>query len=145
LVLIGIIRNAGLIDQLNEEWEITAPKLLSYSEHPNKTDISARVRGFYLGQQSIIRFSESFQNFTNMLSDRLYFTASKEVAMLHSQKSPVYMYYYVYQAQFSFANMLSVSGKLPAMAEMIFNVVSKWVNRVILGRNEPGLGKPLRF
>jgi carboxylesterase type B len=137
-----IRKNRAAIDQINEDWGNWAPILLAYSDakEPRKTEISNAVRQFYLGTDPVMSFLWNFQNFTDMLSDRLYFTATREAALFHSKKSPVYMYYYTYPAEFSFSTMLSFSGKLPPILELLFTFGTNWVHRTVLGRSFSTLG-----
>ena len=138
---VGILKNRAVIDKINEDWETSAPLLLAYSEETDKSEITKEVRQFYLGDEPVMSFLWNFENFTDMLSDRLYFTATKEAAILHAKKSNVYMYYYTYPAEFSFSSILSFSGKLPPILELMFTFATKWVNNKVLGRNSTTLGK----
>jgi len=129
-----------VIDKLDTDWENTAPVLLAYSEDPRKHEINNAVRKFYLGNDPVLSFLWNFQNFTDMLSDRLYFGATKEAALLHSKTSKVYMYYFTYPTEFSFSSILSFSGKLPPILEMMFSFATSWVQHKVFGRNSTKLG-----
>lgn len=136
----GIIKNQELQKKLNEDFNNTLPSLLGISEHPNKQQITTQVRQFYFQNNESPNFLENFENYTNMLSDRLYFTATHESILVQTRYSPVYIYYYTYPAQFSFSQILTLSGSFPPVLEFIVKLAFRWIQVNIFRQEQSNIG-----
>jgi hypothetical protein len=87
----GMLKDPDQIDDLNANWTIVAPEVIGLPDTSNADIIVDKIRTFYFGNTSIGNDTE--RNLTNLVSDRFMVYCSKAEASLHSQYSPVYMYY----------------------------------------------------
>jgi carboxylesterase type B len=86
-----MLKDTDQIDDLNANWTMVAPEVIGLPDTSNADIIVDKIRTFYFGNASI--GNETERNLTNLVSDRFMVYCSKAEASLHSQYSPVYMYY----------------------------------------------------
>ncbi|CAG7822766.1 unnamed protein product [Allacma fusca] len=133
-----IARNKNVSTRIFSNWKNVAPILLNYDDH--RRDIAERVRNFYLqkshnifGRPSLW-FRRNTKGFTDMFSDRLYFTAEHVAIQEHSKYAPVYAYYFTYEGAFTFYNLFLSSGKYPRLLEVGYSFAAKWILENIFRR-----------
>lgn len=127
---------------LNEKWEQFAPVLLGYQHHPNKDQISADVKKFYLNDEEVTQ--KNVKETANMVSDRTFFLDNHDAAILQARVAPTYVYYYTYQGLFALGNLLFSRTPLPLPDNLDYLVGTglNWVSSNLLRRRRRSkLGK----
>ncbi|CAG7713561.1 unnamed protein product [Allacma fusca] len=86
--------NATLVKEINENWAEAAPAYLYYNKTQN--DLTALITDFYFGDEKI-DFQKLIVNFTELWSDRLYISFTRNTAVTQAKFSPVYTYLFDYK------------------------------------------------
>jgi carboxylesterase type B len=97
-----VVENTTLLEELSENFETFAPVCFLYERGTNKSkEISAAVRGFYLGDGALN--NDSLSGLTKLYADSIIGFAVNRAANLLSQRSsaPVYYYQFTYQGRYS--------------------------------------------
>ncbi|CAG7730637.1 unnamed protein product, partial [Allacma fusca] len=124
---------------LNNNWDILAPRIFHYEDHPNRMNISSAIRAYYFGNQSFNM--DTMEPAANLFSDRFFFEALHDTAILQSHFTPTYLYYFNYQGQFGFANfLLGMSRFLPEPIDVIWSATYNWFSANILRRQKKNFG-----
>jgi carboxylesterase type B len=136
--LAAIMANQTLRDLAQNDWSDFVSKLLLF---PKNDEVAAKIRSFYFGDSKDITTLDNIHKYTNMISDRGFFSDSYHVARLHGKFHPTYVYYYSYPGEWTVANLfMEVRGTLPRLMEVGWAVISSWVTRSLLGRSLPNYG-----
>jgi carboxylesterase type B len=97
-----VVENATLLEELSGNFETFAPVCFLYERGTNKSkEISAAIRGFYLGDGTLN--NDSLSGLTQLYADSIIGFAVNRAANLLSQRSsaPVYYYEFTYQGRYS--------------------------------------------
>ncbi|XP_075223901.1 venom carboxylesterase-6-like [Lycorma delicatula] len=105
------IFNNNLMNELDQTWLDKAPYLLNYnliSDNKNKTEISKKIRTFYLNDTSIST-SSGVNKLIEMISDRLFVNSIDKATKMQSKitNSPVYLYNFGYRGKHSLSVLFS--------------------------------------
>ncbi|XP_026668153.1 venom carboxylesterase-6-like isoform X2 [Ceratina calcarata] len=108
--------NNTMLKQLNDNWTIIAPYLLSfYSSIPRsqQSSVAQKIRRHYLGSNEINGSDSNLRPLIEMIGNRLFDIQYEKAARLHAgrNKSPVWTLYYNYRATHSFADAISGSTR----------------------------------
>jgi len=125
-----------------EEWKKSLPTLIGFGDQAVVERNSERIRRQYF--QSPIGSESSFQNFTNMFSDKLFFLPAHNAAMLQSRHAPVYMYYFNHPTKFSLSKLASATSEqtvVPAEIQIATYVAGSWFREYLLGFKRPFYGE----
>jgi len=131
-------------------WSARLPLLLNFDENPASPDVPAKIRDFYFGNSSPTARA-SFQNLTNMFSDRMYFLPTHKASEIHSQFAPTYLYYFDYRTFGSILKLVEATqGRtsariLPAELRIARYFVESWVNENLFGMERPFYGKVIKL
>ncbi|CAL8109732.1 unnamed protein product [Orchesella dallaii] len=117
-----------------EEWKKYLPTLIGFGDQEVIEKNSERIRREYF--QTPIGSESSFQNFTNMFSDKLFFLPAHNAAMLQSRHSPVYMYYFNHPTKFSLSKLAAATSDTSVVRpeiQIAAYVAGSWFREVLLG------------
>jgi len=85
-----------MLKTIDERWRKLAPLLLDFNELSTnvnrKSQISLKIQQFYLGNEKISK--NTFKEFDDILSDRLFKHGAYKSIQLQSRFSPSYFYYF---------------------------------------------------
>jgi hypothetical protein len=138
-----IVANQSKLEQANNDFNFWAPRILNYPEE--RKDVSEKIRNFYFRDVDNIASTALVQTYTNLFSDRQFFVPLHHFVLNYPKDVPVYLFYFAYQGEFSFARFLTSSQKttLPAMAHVLIDKVTHWVKTKVfrLDVEHPGVCK----
>ncbi|CAG7720240.1 unnamed protein product [Allacma fusca] len=99
----SIINNSRLITQIDKQWDVISPIILSYGNAPNPKDVSQKVRQYYFGKDKIASETPGFAvKFSQLFSDRNFFQCSQNTAKEFAKYGTAYVYYFTYDNGASF-------------------------------------------
>lgn len=103
---------------------------------------SKEIKEFYFGTDDNFESLEKFPAFTDLMTDRLFFTGFNKTAVLHSIHAPTYFYYYNKPSSLSLLNLLlMLKGTFPPIIDLVVGSASKWFQTNVLGLEPELFGK----
>ena len=88
---------------------------------------------FYFNSSTTLSYDEMIVSLANLMSDRFFVKGAHEAAMIHAEKSPVYLYYMTYMGRTNIFSLLSdISHKswIPFELQMVtyfIRLFSSWI------------------
>ncbi|KAJ8971743.1 hypothetical protein NQ314_000556, partial [Rhamnusium bicolor] len=102
------------LDDLNKKWTEIGPDILEYRNLRHRTDISNKIKDYYLGKDG--QFNDnSLNQFKKMCTDKFFTINAESSAKLQSKatKSPVYFYYFNYdKGENTFTNLFTSDDRV---------------------------------
>ncbi|XP_055613339.1 venom carboxylesterase-6-like [Uranotaenia lowii] len=95
-----LVSKPEYIETIDQKWDRLLPSILDFrtslrDSEAKQNEISHLIRKRYLGERKLTK--ESFQDFVNLLSNRLYIAGVIRSARLMQVHTPVYLYYNFYK------------------------------------------------
>jgi hypothetical protein len=138
-----VTANHSKLEQANDEFYFWAGRLLSYPEE--RKDVSDKIRKFYFGNVKSIASADLIQNYTNLMSDRQFFSPLHTFSRNYPTDTPMYLYFFAYQGDFCFSRILASTQKpyLPVIANVIIDMAARWVKSKVFNMDlgHPGVCK----
>jgi len=137
-----IVRSEEMLTRFDTKFNEVMPNFIFYSTEGRQIDSDmSKIREFYFGKGERIDTAAKMENYTNLMTDWVWGVGLEDAIKLQSEFSPVYAYYYTYNGQFTLSNIiLALKGKYPAIVELSWYFLSKWVNENIFNVKTPHFG-----
>jgi hypothetical protein len=94
---------------INSDWNRLAPISFMYDDPVTTTAsapaISTKVKSFYFNTNRIGK--ESWENYTNIYTDRLYLAGIVATIKMHASMSQVYPYLFKFKGEYSYTDMIT--------------------------------------
>jgi hypothetical protein len=115
------------LEEFNEKWNEVLPLILDFKDHPDREAISQKIREYYWQKRSIGH--ETFRETAQFYSDSIMYQSIDKAIVLHTQKtkSPIYAYYFTYQAESGLTSILTrMLGGLPRLVDFLIGTSRRW-------------------
>ncbi|CAG7838552.1 unnamed protein product [Allacma fusca] len=129
-----VIRDPEATKEMNENWMEVLPKLLKYD--PKRKELTRKIKEFYFGMAEQLDVVNAIEQFSDLLSDRLFIYPAFEAAKVQSRFSPVYLYYLSYKPQTSVYQLITSitpNGRISPVLEFSYSLLKRWFRGKILG------------
>jgi carboxylesterase type B len=129
------LTNQTLLNAAINDWMYLVPRTMYLREDMDMKTIVA-IKEQYFGNATTISADsiEQYQNFTNVFSDRHFFSGLQAAAPLHAKHSPVYLYYFSHLPKYSIATLLLSKGEvLHPIVDFGIHIVKRWIKEIVFG------------
>jgi hypothetical protein len=123
-----IAANQTKLDQVNDQFYLWAGLNLGYPQE--RKDLSNSIRNLYFPNVRNIASANLIRNYTNLMSDRYYFSPLHRFARNYPTDASMYLYFFAYKGDFSLSRILASTQRpsyLPVIAKVVIDIAVRWV------------------
>jgi len=136
----GLIHSAEIINDkffmswAFQDWVEFSSRVLHF-ERNAKT--SRKIQQFYFPDSLTLNSSRTFDDLTDIFSDRVFFSSNHQTAMLHSKHSPLYTYIFSHRGEIDLVPFLRAlrGEKYHVAIDIPLYYIKDWIDRHIFGIN----------
>ncbi|CAL8068472.1 unnamed protein product [Orchesella dallaii] len=110
----AVLRDQVLLNELNSNWDLVAPKAMGYDVHyspEQQNQISGKLRKLYFGNKTVSQ--DTVDNLTDFYTDQILHPVYNAALAYVMNGNPVYLYQFAYPGQVSFMGLaFNITGNL---------------------------------